>query len=374
MRAWRTGQVLRHALLHGDIEHLAPGGYHHALALRGEAGRRDILSAVLYLRAGIDIIGRERDAHLLRFFHGSVHLINIATVLEHDLITKATGELHVVFGEVGHLACLARLRVVDEYVHRVIPVGEEEDLIADPHGEDVLRLVVRHVRHALLLRVVDPDVVRHTAFVIFPRTELAHHPVVRQSLAVRGVATEAALGQGNGLGKPALFVYRVQLPGEAIAYPIAIHDARTVGRPGHHDVVRPHTVAQVIATIRRRISDTQGLATRGGHRVHLRIAIVLAGEGDRLPIRRETREHLVAHVRRKPAGLATRGRHLVQIPGVREDDLLSVRGGETQQPCLFRHHESGSRGQQRKNNAFPHNFYSLYLNERFLLRNDSIPP
>ena len=328
-------QVLRHPLRSRHVEHLATGRHRHTLAIGRQAGSRHVRRTRLGRFPRIDQVGSQRNLHLLRLFRLRIQLIQETALLEDDPVAVRTGEFHVVIRKVGHLLHLAALRVIDEEVHHPVAVREEKDLVADPHRENVLRLVVRHVRHLPSRLVVNPDVVRHTALVIFPGAELTHDAVVGQPFAVGRIAAEATFGQGNRCGESALLIDRQQPSLETTADAVAVNDPLAVRGPAHHDVVRAHAVAQIVATVRSRIGHTQRLATGCRHDIHLRIAVVLTGERDRPAVRREAREHFVTHVRRQPMGLAACHRHLVEIAGIGEDDLLSIRSRETHQSRLF---------------------------------------
>ena len=147
-----------------------------------------------------------------------------------------------------------------------------------------MRLVVGHVFHLLGSRVIHPDVVGHTALVVFPGAELAHHAVVGHLFAVGRVAAEATLGKRNGLRESSLFMNGIKSAVEACADAVAVNDGLSVGGPGHHDVVGTHAVAQVVAAVCRGIGHAQRLTARRRNGINLGVAVVLAREGDRLPV------------------------------------------------------------------------------------------
>ena len=103
----------------------------------------------------------------------------------HYGLPVGTGELDIVVGVVCNLGDLAAGGIYAEEVHRHVPVRGEIDLLSDPHREYVLRIVLHYPLHLLRLGVICPYVVGHSAAIVFPGTELAHHPVVGQGLAVR---------------------------------------------------------------------------------------------------------------------------------------------------------------------------------------------
>ena len=101
-------------------------------------------------------------------------------------------------------------------------------------------------------------------------------------------------------------------------------------------VVRPTVNLVVIAparrqrTLRRIESQLFGLAAIRGHDVDLLIAVVLAGEGDPLAIRRELREQLDTGVRGEARGRAARRAGQPQVPAVGEYDAVIVDVRKTQ--------------------------------------------
>ena len=249
--------------------------------------------------------------HLLGVLRGWVEAVDVAAVLEDDQPAVGGGELDVVVLEVGHLLRLLRAGVVNEDVHRAVAVGEEVDFVAHPHGEDILGVVVGHVFDRLLVRIVDPDVVGHAAFVVLPGAELAHDTIVSQAPAVGCIAAKAAFGQGDHFGESAVAADGVESAAEAVADAVAVDDARAVCGPRHDDVVRPHAVAEVVAGVGRGVGQAHRFAAVGGDGVDLRVAVVLAGEGDRAAVGRVAGEHFIARVCRQASGLAARSGHFV---------------------------------------------------------------
>ena len=89
-----------------------------------------------------------------------------------------TWELHIVFREIGHFTGLPGLCIVNKDIHRTITVRKEEYFITDPHRNNILGDIVRNVFHRFLFRIINPDIVGHSPFVIFPGTKFTHHTVV----------------------------------------------------------------------------------------------------------------------------------------------------------------------------------------------------
>ena len=340
--AGRPADVAGDAGLHGHVEDFAAGGHDHPGAVRGQAHARAIAGHGLALRAAVHIVRSERDGDLRGLAGLRVQPVQPASVLEDDGLAVGGGELHVVLLEVGDFLGLLRLRIVHEEVHDHVAVGSEEDLVADPHREDVLGDVFGDVFHLAGLGVIDPHVVRHAAPVVLPGAEFAHHAVVGQFLSVRGPGAETALRERNLRGHPALGPHRPELAGEAVADAVAVDDALPVRGPAHHDVVRAHAVAQVVPAVGGGVGEPYGLAARGRDQVHLAVAVIFAREGDALSVGGVPGEHLVADVRGEPAGDTALDRDGPQVARIGEGDFGAVRGGETQQAGLI-----GTRGYAR---------------------------
>ncbi len=283
-----------------------------------------------------------RMSTLAHWLGGEVEAVDVAAVLEHDGILAQRRELHVEVGETGQLSCLFRPRVVDEEIHPLVgvAVGEEVDPVASPHRDDVLRRIVRDILGRLGVEVVDPDVVGHAAAIALPRAELAEDAVVGELLAVRREGAEAAARQGQFLGQIAGQCDGVQPAHEVVerVHPRAKDDVLAVRRPGHHDVVRPHAVGDIVPAERGGIGEPLRHAAVGRHHVDFRVAVVLAGEGDGLAVGREPGEHLEAFAVRELARRAAVGTDGVEVAGVGEDDLVLINRGKRSSglPCRQR--------------------------------------
>ena len=94
-------------------------------------------------------------------------------------------EFHIILSEVRHLYSLFGLRIVCEDIHDTVTVGKEKDFIANPHRKNVLSYIIGYILHCFVSRIIHPDVIGHTAFIILPSTKFAHHPVVCQLFSVR---------------------------------------------------------------------------------------------------------------------------------------------------------------------------------------------
>ena len=298
-----------------------------------------------------DVVGGESDVDFARLACGGVEGIDVAAFLKHDGVAVGRGELDVEVGEVGHFLGFACEGVVGEEIHGHIAVGDEENLVADPHRGDVLGGIGGDVGHGAFCGVVDPDVVGHSATIIFPGAEFAHHAVVGHALSVGRERAEASFGQRYAGGHGAVCGGFPELAVESVADAVSV-DNRAVGRPAHGDVVGAHAVAQVVARISRGVCDAARFATAGVHKVYFGVAVVLSGEGYLPAVGREAWENLVAHVGSEAACLAACEGRGVEVAGVAEHHVAAVGGREPEQPCLVAGRSSSCLssgcGEQRK--------------------------
>ena len=237
--------------------------------------------------------------------------------------------------------------MINKEIHRTITIRKVIDFIAYPHRENILRLIVSNILYLLLGRIINPYIIRHSTFIIFPGTELTHHPVISQPFAVGRITTETTFGQRNHLRQSAFLIDGIQLSGESVTNPVTIDNLFTVGRPRHHHIIRSHTVTQIITTIRSRIRYPQRLSSIDGNCKHFGISIILTGKGNCLSIRWKTRKHLIPDMRSQSLGLASAHRHLIQIAGIRKNNLLPIRSRKTQQSGFIC---QGSQRKSRKSN------------------------
>ena len=347
MGAGRFGDIVHRAAVCGKGIQVAAGDDQHALAVGREAEGEHLSADVLVFGTAVDVVILQIDGHFLAFAGLDIIFVDVAAVLEDDILLRIRGEFAVVLGEVGDFARLAREGVVAEEVHRPVTVGEVVDLVADPHREDVLRVVVGDLLQFGRTHAVDPDVVGLAAAIVFPGAEFAEHPVHGQVLPVGRIAAEAAFGGRNLLGRAAGCVHLAELAAQATESMrlAAIDDLFAVGCPAHDDVVGTHAFADQVTAHEGGIGHAPGFAARDGNRVHFGIAVVLAGESHGLAVGRDAREHFIAHVRGKLDGRTAVEPDAVKVAGVAEDDVVTANGGEPEQPGLL---ALCCKGQQRK--------------------------
>ena len=143
---------------------------------------------------GIHIFAIQRNVNLLRLAAFRIEFVKVTAMLIDNHLSIRTGELHIIVRVIGHLFGFSGFGVVHKQVHGHIPIRSEKDLVANPHREDILSHVVRFGR-----RIVDPDIVGHTATIIFPIAEFAECPVICQLFAIGRVRAETSFGQRQHL-------------------------------------------------------------------------------------------------------------------------------------------------------------------------------
>ena len=324
------GDIPCDTLANRNVENLSTCGHSSPLSIRRDT--ESTAGDFLKLGTGIDHVGSQGDVDLLSLLRRRIEFIEETSLLEDDELAVGAGELDVEIREVGDLRGSLRGSVVHEYVHVHVAVGHEIDLIADPHREDILCSIVSDLLDAL--SVIDPNLVGHTATVVFPCTELPHDTVVSQFLPIGGETAESTLGKGNLLGHSTLYRNLPELAGETVTGPVTIDYVLSIISPGHDNVVRTHTVSQIITGVGGSVGQTHGLAAGSRDDVNFPVAIVFTGKCYGLPVRGIFREHLVADVGGKTLGLSTGKRCSEKISCVGEHDVCPVGCGEPEQTGL----------------------------------------
>ena len=137
-----TGNVARYTFCGGHVEYFATCGYGQAFTVGRKSGCGHIVGYMLLFGAGIDVFSVERDADLLVLACLRIETVEVTGMFIHNLLAVGAGEFDVVVGIVGYFLRLSGSGVVDEKVHCPVAVGDKIDVIADPHGADVLCHVV----------------------------------------------------------------------------------------------------------------------------------------------------------------------------------------------------------------------------------------
>ena len=291
-----TGDVTGYTLCSRHIEYLATGSDCQTLAVARKAGSGNLVRYILHFCTSVHVFATEGNRNLGRLTSLRVELIQVTCIFVHDDVTVRTWELDIVFSVVGHLFSLLGFCVVNEKVHGHIAVADEEDFIANPHRDDVLRYIVGDVFHLLGSWIVYPNIIGHTAFVILPSTEFTHHTVVSQFLSVRRITTETTFWQWQYFRHTTFLADCPKFTCKTIVDTVTVYDTLAVLCPSHDDVVRAHAVAQIVTAIGRCISESLRLSAVLRHEEYFGIAVVLSGEGDVLTVRREACKHFVSDV------------------------------------------------------------------------------
>ena len=93
--------------------------------------------------------------------------------------------------------------------------------------------------------------------------------------------------QSSGLRRTGIkyFTWLIRLlTGKTITDTVTINDLFTIRCPGHHNIVRSHTIAQVITGIRCSIRQALRFSTSCRDGVYFRISIILTGKSNRFAI------------------------------------------------------------------------------------------
>ena len=74
-----------------------------------------------------------------------VEFIKVSSILIYNDFAVRAGEFDIVVCIVGNFLSLFRLGIVDKDVHGHVTVGDKENLVAYPHGDNVLRHIIGNV-------------------------------------------------------------------------------------------------------------------------------------------------------------------------------------------------------------------------------------
>ena len=214
-----------------------------------------------------------------------------------------------------------RLRIVFEQRHRAVAIGKKIDLAADPHRIDVVRIRAWNLHRGKIAQIRDPQVTRLAAAIPLPCHEVgeagrelaAIERGVNQALAVGRISARAGHGQRQRGWQSAFGRYREKLGIARLALAVrAKQDALAVGSPAHH----------TIGVGMKR--DPLRNAAAGGYRENVRIAVVFAGERDRVAIRRKRGVGFEALAGREPLRGAALTGHTPQIARVGKDNQVFI--------------------------------------------------
>ena len=242
-----------------------------------------------------------------------------AELLVDDGARPGRGRLEIEPVILHHLADAAGPGVVREQRDRPGAVREEVDGVADPHRRHVVRVLARDLLDAPVTHPCDPDGRGEPAPIMLPDLECRPVGVVRERPAVRGEAAIETARQVQLLGK-------ATVRRDGVEPVVIVRDARArraeenaaAGGPSHHLVV--------VGVVGQPLRHAPGR----GHHVHVRVPLVLAGEGYHRSVGGEARPILLARAGREAARLAPLARHGPQVSSVAEHDLGAAdrRGSE----------------------------------------------
>ena len=212
-------------------------------------------------------------------------------------------------------------------MHSSIAIGSKIDaIVRSPHRTDILRRVVGQVFGRAVLEIVNPNVVSHSTAIMLPGAEFAEDPVKRHFRIVWRKGNETSARHWQLLGQ-----FRVEPDGEKLANEVVerfhpgTEDDQWFGiLPGHHQIVGPHPVGDIVATEGGGSSQSFGSATFSGHDIDFGVAVVLGGKGELRSIRREMRERSITWAGGDSAGNAAFFSDSVKFAGVTKNDLAAI--------------------------------------------------
>jgi len=228
------------------------------------------------------------------------------------------------------------LGVVHKEIHGAIAIGEKEDLLANPHGKDILCFMVGYIDGFMGGEVMNPHIVGHAALIIFPGTELPKHTVVGKLVPIGRIGAKTSLGQRNLREESSLRRGFVEIASETkTVHSRTEYHLSPVGGPCHHNVIGAHSVGNIVAIERGSIGNPLGFATRQGEGINLGIAVVLSGKCQCLSIRCKPGKHLKTHMISELLRNTPRNGNLVKVAGIGKYHRLTIGSREAEQTGLF---------------------------------------
>ena len=272
------------------------------------------------------------NAHLdtLTLPGARVEQVQRAELLPHDGVGTRAGGLEVQAAVLHRLGDLVGLGIVHEQADGTAAVGKEVDLVAGPHGIEIVRVVARNFFDMRVGERSDPDGHRLAAAIPLPRGLPLEFRGVRDLRAIGRERTARPHGQGQFGGKTTLHRHGEQL--------------RCIGGTGagrgeqHILAVRTPPGGHIRGGMP---GETLGLAPGGGDDVNVGVAIVVGGESDPLSVGREVGIALGADAGGEPLGIAAVVADRPDIAGVAEGDLFRAGRGMPDQQRLVRGRPTG---------------------------------
>ncbi len=120
------------------------------------------------------------DRHRCGLTCGKIVAPDVTGLLEYDRVFAERRKLDVEISEVRELLRFFCCEINDEQVHPIVAVGDKIDFVVwSPHRADILGWIVRQVFGGAGVEIVNPNVIRHAAAIMFPCAELPEHAVER---------------------------------------------------------------------------------------------------------------------------------------------------------------------------------------------------
>ncbi|OPZ81422.1 MAG: hypothetical protein BWY77_00652 [bacterium ADurb.Bin431] len=252
-------------------EGIAAGLKGDALAVACNGHAVDVLFGIDGAVSQLPAVARNLDVDLAAGVGLAVEHVEIAGAHIDDLLSVAGGHLDVEIVEEGDLSHRFGGKIIGIEVGDAVvaAVGDEIELLSDPHRIGALADIVGEVGVLFSGEIVEPEVDILAALVAFPVILLAAFGAVGQLFAVRGVAGEGALRHGKLLGPLALCGDGVELGDRPVGIFVggAVDDFFAIRGPGQGlGAVMP--------------GKAFGDAAVAGDEIEIAAAVIFAGEGD----------------------------------------------------------------------------------------------
>ena len=311
--AGRVRQIADVALIGGHRENFAVRLKYRANAGGGNAGIANFPRHILKTRPHFGEVGRHFDRHLVFLLRRRVVNMDLAELLVNNAARTGGGVLDILPGILDQLVHLLTGGVVAEQGDRPVAVGQEIDLVADPHGREIVGGGARNRFGLQVGEIDDPDIAGAPAAVPFPGDEVigvgselaAIERLVCHAFHVRGVRTGERHRQWQSRGQSAVGRHGEELRVARIGLAIgAEQDLLSVGGPAHHAISLGME------------GDALGHAAAGRDREHVGVAVVVARERQRGAVGGKRRTALAAGAHGKPRRHAAVAADGPQIAGV----------------------------------------------------------
>ena len=110
--------------------------------------------------------------------------MDITTIFINNLSITKRGEFNVIIFIISKFTCLVGIEIVNKQVHDTITVRSKIDFIIQPHRKNILSQILKQSFTFFGLIIINPDIISHATFIIFPGSELSEHPVKSQLIPI----------------------------------------------------------------------------------------------------------------------------------------------------------------------------------------------